>query len=67
MSTTATDALRPGAVMDLRAAAARRDGERTALDRAPRVNPWRGDAPTATERVLSIMWAKGYSAGNPLP
>lgn len=67
MSTARTGALRPGATMDARAAAAYADGKQTAVERGRRVNPWRGDADTAVERVLAIMWAKGYSAGNPIP
>ncbi|MFR9803137.1 hypothetical protein ACL02T_12640 [Pseudonocardia sp. RS010] len=65
MSTARTDALRDGAALPARMSAAHRDGEATAQAREPRRNPWRGDAETAVERVLAVMWAKGFSAGNP--
>lgn len=29
-------------------------------------NPYRGNAPTARERVLARMWTLGYSGGNPM-
>jgi hypothetical protein len=59
---SATDELRPGAVFELRMVAAYRDGQQTAQARRRRVNPWRGDASTAVERVLALMWGRGYSA-----
>ena len=55
---------RPEATIPARMSAAYRDGEATAQAGEPRRNPWRGDAETAVERVLAIMWARGYSAGN---
>lgn len=67
MSTEHTDALRPGAVVEARAAAAYADGRETAAKRGPFVNPWRGDSPLAVERVLAVMWARGYRDGNPIP
>lgn len=67
MSTAATAALRPGAVVDLRCAAAFRDGAQTAREHGRRVNPWRGDAATATERVLAAMWARGYVSVADIP
>ena len=66
MSRAHTAALRPGAVLEARMAAAFNDGRDTARAREPRVNPWRGDADTAVERVLALAWARGYSAGNPV-
>ena len=67
MTTQHTDALRDGAVLEARMSAAFKDGRATAQDGEPRVNPWSGMAETAAERVLSKMWARGYSAGNPMP
>jgi hypothetical protein len=61
-----TRALRPGAVLEARMSAAFRDGEATATGREPRRNPWRADDPDAANRVLARMWARGYSAGNPV-
>lgn len=66
MSTPTSDALRRGATVEMRLAAARRDGELTARARGAYVNPWRGDADTAVERLLAVWWARGYTAGNPL-
>jgi hypothetical protein len=54
-------------IIERRIVEAYRAGEQAARDRRPFRNPWRGDAPTARERVLSIMWARGYSDGNPMP
>lgn len=65
MSTPTSDVLRPDATVELRMAAAYRDGEASARAGARRVNPWRGDADTAVERVLAVFWARGFSAGNP--
>lgn len=48
------------------AADAYRAGRAAARTREPRRNPYRGDAPTALERVLARMWARGFSAGNPM-
>jgi hypothetical protein len=67
MSSRYTDALRPGALLEARMAAAYRDGEDTARRGEPRTSPWRGDSVRAVERVLARMWARGYSAGNPVP
>lgn len=63
MSTAHTDALREGALVEARLAAAYGDGRATAAAREPRVNPWRGNADTAVERMLAVFWAKGYSRG----
>lgn len=49
------------------AAAAYRAGYASARAREPRRNPYNGLGSTARERVLSQMWARGYSRGNPLP
>ncbi|MCO7195393.1 hypothetical protein [Pseudonocardia sp. McavD-2-B] len=67
MSTQHTDRLRAGALLEARMSAAYRDGRATALAREPRVNPWHGRSDSSVERVLSKMWARGYSAGNPMP
>jgi hypothetical protein len=61
-----TRALRPDATLVARMAAAYRDGRDTARGRQPRRLPWRADAPDAPTRVLARMWARGYSAGNPV-
>ena len=66
MSDRHTRALREGALVEARMAAAYRDGRDTARGRQPRRNPWDGTAPDAVTRVLSRMWARGYSAGNPV-
>jgi|tagenome__1003787_1003787.scaffolds.fasta_scaffold18591920_2 hypothetical protein len=65
MSNLHTAGLREGAVLEARMSAAFRDGRDTAQAWEPRRNPWRGDAEPAVERVLAIMWARGFSAGNP--
>lgn len=49
------------------AAAAYRAGLASARNRELRRNPWPGNAPDALTRVLSVMWARGYSRGNPMP
>lgn len=67
MSSQHTTALRSGAVLEARMAAAYKDGRDSARGREYRHNPHRGDASTAVERVLAVMWARGYSAGNPMP
>lgn len=67
MSTTHTDGLREGAILEARMSAAYKDGLDTATLGEARVNPWNGDAISAVERVLSRMWAKGYLNGNPVP
>ena len=64
MSTEHTDALPPGARIERRASAAHRDGRATAQAGEARRNPWSGISPDARERVLSAMWARGFSAGN---
>lgn len=61
-----TRSLRPDAALEARMAAAYRDGRDTARAGQPRRNPWRGEHPDAAVRVLAKMWAKGYSAGNPV-
>ena len=61
MSTRYTDELRPGAGLEVRLAAAYRDGYDTAKQRAPRRNPWRGSSSSAVDRVLARMWQRGYS------
>lgn len=53
-------------ILEMRMVAAHRAGRECAVNRQRRVNPWRGDADTAEERVLSIMWARGFSEGNPV-
>jgi hypothetical protein len=45
---------------------ARRVGRETAAAGLPRDNPHRPTADTAVERTLSLMWARGYSEGNPV-
>jgi hypothetical protein len=50
-----------------KASAAYRAGLASARGRERRRNPYRGTADTALERVLSVMWARGYSRGNPMP
>jgi hypothetical protein len=42
-------------------------GRDAAVAGRPHRNPYNGNAETAVERVLSITWARGYSAGNPMP
>jgi hypothetical protein len=64
VSTVHTDALRPGAVLEARMAAAYKDGYATARARETRRNPHDGLSGSPVERVLSVMWARGYSAGN---
>lgn len=64
MTTQHTDALRDGATVDAMVAAAFRDGRDTARACARRVNPFDGLAESSVERVRSVMWARGYSAGN---
>lgn len=49
-----------------KASAAYRAGLASARARERRRNPYRGTSPDALERVLSIMWARGYSRGNPM-
>lgn len=66
MSAAHTAALRPGALLEARMAAAYKDGRATAKAREPRVCPWRGDSAASVDRVLARMWARGYSAGNPI-
>lgn len=66
MSTTRTDSLRAGAVLEARMAAAYRDGHDTVRGRQPRVNPWDGRSEDPTTRTLSMMWARGYTAGTRL-
>ncbi len=53
-------------VLEMRMVEARDMGRDTAIARKPRVNPWKFDAELASERVLSIMWARGFSEGNPV-
>lgn len=66
MSDHHTRRLRVDSVIEARMSAAYRDGRDTAAGRQPRHNPWAGDSPDAAERVLARMWARGYSAGNPM-
>lgn len=66
MSTEHTDALPAGARIERRMSAAHRDGRATAEAGEPRRNPWSGVALDARKRVLSTIWARGYSAGNPM-
>lgn len=49
-----------------KATAAYHAGYAAARSAAPRRNPYDGNAPTALERQLAQMWARGYSAGNPM-
>lgn len=49
------------------AAAAYRAGYAAARSRAPRRNPHDGLSAVALERVLAIMWARGFSRGNRVP
>lgn len=42
-----------------------RAGRDTAITGQPRRNPHNGNADTARERVLSVIWARGYQAGDP--
>lgn len=67
MSDARTRALRPDATVEARAAAAYADGKATAAAGEPRRIPFDGDAASAVERVCAVMWARGYSAGNPMP
>jgi len=46
--------------------AAYRDGRATAQGRQPRRNPWDSTDADVIFRVLAMMWARGYSAGNPI-
>lgn len=46
--------------------AAYRDGQDTARARARRDNPWDGRADDTATRILSVLWARGYSAGHPV-
>lgn len=52
--------------VEMRMVAARHAGRKVAANRGRRDNPWRWDAETAQERVLAIMWQRGYSEGNPV-
>lgn len=49
-----------------RMAVAYRDGIDAAQARKPRINPHDGASASTEERVLSVMWARGYSKGNPV-
>lgn len=52
--------------IETRMVAARSAGRAAAENGEARVNPWPADADTAADRTLSIMWARGYSEGNPV-
>lgn len=52
--------------LEMRMLAAHEAGRDTAVEKRPRVNPYDGSAITAVERVMAMMWARGYSAGNPV-
>lgn len=52
--------------LESRMVAARSAGKAAAENGETRVNPWRPDAKTSVDRTLSIMWARGYSEGNPV-
>jgi len=67
MSDARTRALRPDATVEARAAAAYADGKATAEAGEPRELPFDPDSARAVERVCALMWARGYSAGNPMP
>lgn len=54
-------------ILERRMVDAYRAGRQCAESGQPRRNPFDGAADTAEERVLSVMWARGYSAGNPMP
>lgn len=48
-------------------AAAYRDGKTAVAARKPRsANPHNRDATDARERVLALMWGRGWSAGSPI-
>jgi len=49
-----------------RMADAYRAGRGAAQAGLRRRNPYDGNADQAVERVLCKMWARGYSAGNPM-
>ena len=66
MSDLHTRALPAGATVHARMAAAYRDGRNTARGRAARVNPWDGSLQVQLDRVLAVMWARGFSNGNPI-
>ncbi len=67
MSDRHTRELRPDATLVGRMAAAWRDGRDTARAGERRVNPWLGTSSDREARLLAVMWARGYSAGNPMP
>lgn len=66
MSDRHTRNLRVDATVEARMVAAYRDGAATATARHPRRNPWTADVDDPIERVLARMWARGYSAANPV-
>jgi hypothetical protein len=49
------------------AATAYRAGLASARAGERRRNPYHGAASDPLERVQSILWARGYSRGNPMP
>lgn len=53
-------------ILEARMAQAYRAGQRAARERQPwDSNPHSGTAESATERVLSISWRRGYSSQTP--
>lgn len=66
MSDLHTRTLPAGATVHARMAAAYRDGRNTARSRERRVNPWNGSSEVQLDRVLAVMWARGFSNGNPI-
>lgn len=55
-----------GASVHRQMAGAYRAGLRAARARQGRRNPFDGNAADRLTRILSIMWARGYSYGNPM-
>lgn len=53
-------------MLEMRMVDAREAGRAAALAGGERVNPFSSTATAASERVLAIMWGRGYSEGNPV-
>lgn len=54
------------AALEMRMVEAFHAGRAAAEAGEPRDNPHPSDADTAVARMLSVMWARGYSRGNPV-
>ncbi len=60
MMTSVTEPAGPVPSLERRMVDAYRAGEAAARDRTGNHNPHRGTAESAVERLLSILWRKGY-------